>query len=68
MHALSIGGDDYLAKPFGMRELVARVEASLRRGRDDARSRPRPAGSRSDGLVIDPDLHAGDARRRRLRG
>ncbi len=31
MHALAIGGDDYLAKPFGMRELVARVTAALRR-------------------------------------
>jgi two-component system response regulator RegX3 len=28
---LEIGGDDYLAKPFGMRELVARVKALLRR-------------------------------------
>jgi DNA-binding response OmpR family regulator len=31
VHALGIGGDDYLSKPFGMRELVARVEAVLRR-------------------------------------
>lgn len=28
---LEIGGDDYLAKPFGVRELVARVKALLRR-------------------------------------
>ena len=28
---LEIGGDDYLAKPFGIRELVARVKALLRR-------------------------------------
>ncbi|MGI8925554.1 MAG: response regulator [Tepidiformaceae bacterium] len=32
---LDIGADDYLAKPFGMRELLARVRALLRRtGRD----------------------------------
>ena len=31
VHALEIGADDYLAKPFGMRELVARVQALLRR-------------------------------------
>ena len=31
VHGLRIGADDYLAKPFGMRELVARVEAALRR-------------------------------------
>lgn len=28
---LEIGGDDYLAKPFGIRELLARVHALLRR-------------------------------------
>ncbi len=28
---LEIGGDDYLAKPFGVRELIARVKALLRR-------------------------------------
>ena len=35
---LELGGDDYLAKPFGVRELIARVKALLRRtamGRDD---------------------------------
>lgn len=29
---LEIGGDDYLAKPFSPRELIARVKAILRRG------------------------------------
>ncbi|MDP2300081.1 MAG: response regulator, partial [Actinomycetota bacterium] len=28
---LEIGGDDYLAKPFGVRELIPRVKALLRR-------------------------------------
>src|SRR5450759_1984512 len=31
---LEIGGDDYLSKPFGIRELQARVKALLRRARD----------------------------------
>ncbi len=31
VHTLRIGADDYLAKPFGMRELVARVQALFRR-------------------------------------
>jgi DNA-binding response OmpR family regulator len=32
VHGLEIGADDYLVKPFGMRELMARVKALLRRG------------------------------------
>ena len=50
VHALGIGGDDYLAKPFGMGELVARVKAAVRRAgllaarRDAARARGTGAG------------------------
>src|SRR6185437_3078655 len=56
VHGLRIGADDYLAKPFGMRELVARVEAALRRSgmvpseRDSGRVE-------APGLVVDADLH-----------
>ena len=28
---LTIGGDDYITKPFGLRELMARIDANLRR-------------------------------------
>jgi DNA-binding response OmpR family regulator len=32
VHALEIGADDYLVKPFSMKELVARVQVAVRRG------------------------------------
>jgi DNA-binding response OmpR family regulator len=32
VHALELGADDYLVKPFSMKELVARVGAAARRG------------------------------------
>lgn len=40
---LDIGADDYLTKPFAMRELVARVRAMLRRGRMVKALAARPA-------------------------
>jgi two-component system OmpR family response regulator len=40
---LEMGADDYLPKPFGSRELVARIRAVLRRSREDAAA-PDPAG------------------------
>ena len=51
---LEIGGDDYVTKPFSPRELVARVNAILRR----ARSVPAPAESKAmshGALAVDPD-------------
>ena len=36
---LDLGADDYIAKPFSVRELVARVRAVLRRTDDDAAER-----------------------------
>ncbi len=43
---LEIGGDDYLAKPFSPRELVARVRALLRR------AAPPPPGTLTPGALI----------------
>jgi len=55
VHALGLGADDYLAKPFGMPELVARVQALLRRARRDADDAGRRDRIEAPGLVIDPD-------------
>lgn len=56
VRGLTLGGDDYLAKPFAFAELVARVQALLRRG-----ATPR-ATVRVGDLVIDA------ARRQARRG
>jgi DNA-binding response OmpR family regulator len=56
VHALGIGGDDYLAKPFGMNELVARVNAAVRRS-NVPRNGPVDERVEVPGLVIDPALH-----------
>ena len=36
VRALEAGADDYVTKPFGPRELIARLKAALRRAGDDA--------------------------------
>ena len=52
---LELGADDYLAKPFSMLELVARVKALLRRSDAMARDLRADAGMLDlDGLRIDP--------------
>ena len=40
IHAIDIGADDYLVKPFSMRELVARVGAAASRGPHARRAAP----------------------------
>src|SRR5919198_1592495 len=53
IHALEIGADDYLVKPFSMKELVARVQAAARRGaRPQERRRGEPV--EIEELRIDP--------------
>src|SRR5437899_12533770 len=53
VHALQIGADDYLVKPFSMKELVARVQAAARRG---VRAQPEERGEaiEIEELRIDP--------------
>ena len=49
VRALAAGADDYVTKPFGPRELVARLEANLRRIAPE----PEEAVIRVDGLEVD---------------
>lgn len=52
---LEVGADDYLAKPFNPRELLARINAVLRRAQGGAGDVTRRAGHRLafDGWVLD---------------
>jgi phosphate regulon transcriptional regulator PhoB len=51
---LEIGADDYVAKPFSPKELVARVRAVLRRSRPDHATRVVSVGP----VALDPARHA----------
>ena len=57
---LTIGGDDYVTKPFSPRELTARVQAILRRG-GSGQTAPSPAEGPSKWingkLKLDPESH-----------
>lgn len=55
VEGLRLGGDDYLAKPFSGEELVARVEALLRR----VSRPPEPAHVlKAKGILVDLDGHS----------
>jgi two-component system phosphate regulon response regulator PhoB len=53
VRGLNTGADDYVTKPFAANELVARIEAVLRRTRPDASEEPLRVGA----LVLDPVSH-----------
>jgi DNA-binding response OmpR family regulator len=54
---LEVGADDYLVKPFSLRELLARVRAMLRRVDLDGRRQGSPGGEKvtAGPLVVDTD-------------
>jgi two-component system KDP operon response regulator KdpE len=51
VRALEMGADDYVIKPFGMRELEARIKAVTRRARGE--QAPEQSNFSCEGLVID---------------
>ena len=55
VQGLELGADDYLVKPFSMRELMARVKALMRRGSLNEMMSGAPITSASLGLSIDID-------------
>lgn len=57
VQGLTIGGDDYVTKPFSLEEVVARIRAVLRRTGSSAWTEP--AGSRLSygDIVLDDDTH-----------
>ena len=66
VHALEIGADDYLVKPFSMKELVARVGAAARRG-TRAQDPRRGEEIVIEELRLDPQERPGVRRRRERR-
>lgn len=54
VHGLRVGGDDYVTKPFALEEVVARLEALLRRAGQRATER---TVLRVGDIELDPDRH-----------
>ncbi|MCM3570537.1 response regulator transcription factor [Neobacillus mesonae] len=63
IHGLKIGADDYIVKPFSPKELMARVEACLRRAND---FRPSQHVMERGGIIIDLEGHSAEVHGKRL--
>jgi two-component system, OmpR family, response regulator RegX3 len=57
---LEVGADDYVTKPYRIRELVARIRALLRRASGDSTDEVEPAATstlRVGDVTLDPEAH-----------
>lgn len=54
IQGLTVGGDDYVTKPFGLEELVARIRAILRRTKTTVADEPK---MRVGDITLDEDAH-----------
>jgi len=57
VRALDLGADDYITKPFGSSELVARIRAALRRSKRQGQEGAPPGQYAVGELLIDFDRH-----------
>ena len=55
VRGLDLGADDYMTKPFGVQEFLARVEAVLRRSQRPARGTPSATVLRAGDVTVDAD-------------
>jgi DNA-binding response OmpR family regulator len=63
---LQLGADDYIVKPFGLKELLARIDAVLRRRRSRGETGPNRAVKRAGDVEIDMDSRKARAQGREL--
>ena len=58
IHGLELGADDYMTKPFSMKELMARVKANIRRRSMEYAPAQSTAGQiEADGLCLNPETY-----------
>jgi len=54
---LEVGADDYVTKPYRLRELTARMRAVMRRGTQERGGELSAGALEIDGIILDPDQH-----------
>ena len=57
IHGLTLGGDDYVTKPFSLAEVIARIEAVLRRVDERAGGEAKGARVTFADIELDADTH-----------